>query len=64
MINYNRRCDYVKARLSEDDVKKKFKDYCNGKTHNFHNEGLYEGTHAIVRGIVKENVIERKFAID
>lgn len=63
VINFDRRSDYVKTRLSENETKKKYMDYYEGRSNNLHNEGLYEGSYAIVRGFVQGNILERKYAV-
>ena len=37
VVNSGKRCDYVKNRLSEKDLKQKFKTYCDGFSHNLQN---------------------------
>ena len=63
VVNFSRRCDYVKNRLSEKDLRKKFKLYCDGMSHGFQHEGLYEGNHMIVKGFWNGEIVERKYAI-
>lgn len=57
VINPNRQCDYVKSRLSKVQLEEKYRLYKNGRSHNLHKQGLYEGAYMIVKGLLDDIII-------
>lgn len=57
VVNPNRKCDYVKSRLSKKELEEKYRLYRQGRSHGLQKEGLYEGANMIVKGIYGDLVV-------